>query len=158
MKVMSIALLLILPIYAARADSFCRGTEFVPFDQLVEKKAEYLNIRVRTRGIFRTNGKDLAVVTQDELSKAGLRLERDEIAQQYLKDHHLPETDSFDLIADFYERLRESEGTKTPLDTTQLARYRQERELCGRVIKSGKGFAFVADDIIRGRSYLVKDR
>jgi hypothetical protein len=153
-----VVMAILLPIGVAHAGAFCDDAPFVSFDQLIREKDSYLNMRVRTHGVLRTDAKETTLIKQDERTKLGLKVESDSAAQEYASEHRLPSDPSFNVVSDFLDKLQQRDGDKAPVDMSKVASYRQERRLCGRVVKGSGEYGFVIDDSILETTYLVPSK
>jgi hypothetical protein len=153
-----VAVLAFLSAGVANAGAFCDSASFVAFDELVRQKERFLNVRVQTHGVLRTDAKESTLITQGESAKRGLRVESDAAAESYAREHALPADPTFNVVADFVSKLRLRDGDKAPVDMSKIVQYRQQRLLCGRVIKGSSGYVFAIDDSVLERTYLLPDR
>lgn len=138
-----------------QAGDFCEGSPFVPFGQLLNEKAEHVGDRLVTRGILRTDAQEFTLITDGDTATRGLLVESDDEAEAYARKHALVVDPTFNVIDDFASKLEEEQGGKSSLDMSQIVRYRQQRLLCGRVIRGFFGYAFVIDDSVLEKSFLL---
>jgi hypothetical protein len=150
------AVVLMLAAGPERSDAFCDNSPFVPFNRLLAEASAYEGKRVQTYVVLRTDAKEYALIRQDENSRGGALVEGDSISEAYARSHHLRDrSPRSELLADLWAKLKIARGEGAALDMAQLANYRQELLMCGRIFKSGRGYNFAADDSVLKKSYLL---
>ncbi|WP_157598984.1 hypothetical protein [Rhodanobacter sp. Root561] len=135
---------------------FCEGASFVRLGELLHAKKEYLNARVKTHAIIKSDGKEYALLQAREGSDDAIMMESDLEVIDYRKRNSLPSRDPNDFIGDYLKRV-DSKKAIHGLDMTKISSYRQERVFCGRIIEKGGSYYFAVDDSIFEKAYFIGD-
>src|SRR5258708_1490114 len=151
----AVLLLAVLATGRAEAGTFCDGAPFVSFSRVVREASAFVGKRFQTRGVIRTDAKEFTLITQDDATKHGLRVEGDAEAEAYARRHALSVDPTFDVLADLASKLRRKGMNQATPDMSEIVNYRQLRLLCGRVVSGSSGLVFVIDDSVLERSYLL---
>jgi hypothetical protein len=147
-----VLLLLVGPTWASH---FCNNASLVPMDQIAADKDMYLNKRVRSHAVLRTDAKEFSLLKQDETTHFGLRTITDDESVSYSNGLSPQKKQSFNTKGDFFEKLREMEGRAYRPDMTKIIYYRQDVLVCGRLVKSDKEYYFAIDDMVIEKTYLL---
>jgi hypothetical protein len=147
-------LLYLLSAQAAGA-GFCDGSKFVPLDQVLSNPIQFLNKRIQTHAILRTDGKEYTRISLDEKSNFSMLTTADDESTAYYKRHDLSAKRHFNVFEDLFEKLRVVEGAKYKQDISKIKYYRQNVMVCGRLVKSMGALRFAVDDISVESSYLL---
>jgi hypothetical protein len=139
----------------AGAADFCDGSRFVTLDQVLSHPNDFLQKRIQLRALLRTDAKEFTRLSLDENSRFSVLTTVDEVAGSYNKSHNLSATQSVNVVDDLYDKLRIVEGAKFVQDRTKIRYYRQDVNVCGRLVRTGDGVRFVIDDLHVEKSYLL---
>jgi hypothetical protein len=148
------ALFCLLSAQAAAAE-FCDGSIFVSLDQVLQKKDHFLNRRVQTHAILRTDAKEYSRISLDEKSDFSVLTTADDESTAYHDRMKLPSPPHAFLIDDFFDKVKERDGEHYKKDLTKIGYYRQDVIACGRLVQYADSYRFALDDMQMKRSYLL---
>jgi hypothetical protein len=137
------------------ANDFCDGSKFVKLDHVLSSPDKYINSRVRTRAILKTDAKEYTRISLDENSKFSVLTTADDESTTYGKRHNLSVENSQNVVDDLFEKLRAVEGSRYKPDMSKIRYYRQDVVICGRLVRSMGELRFAVDDMHIEDSYLV---
>ena len=140
---------------AMYAGDFCDNAPFVKLNQVISHKTSYIGVRVRTHAILKTDLKEYTIIEQAEGSGTYLLVGSDEQNSGLRNVMGKSDITNSSVSRDFMNKYEQKEGAGAAVDWSKIVYYRQERLLCGRVIKVNGRWRFAIDDSILQRSYLL---
>ena len=143
-----------IPIRAAEV-GFCERSKFVPLDQVLSEPTQFLNKRIQTNAVLRTDGKEYTRISLDEGSRFSVLTTADNESTAYYKRNRLSVSPPFDVFRDLFKKLHAREGEKYKPDMTKIQYYRQDVLVCGRLVGSMGNLRFAVDDMRIAKSYLL---
>ncbi|MFC4762965.1 hypothetical protein [Dyella koreensis] len=153
-RIICISLLYIFSAQVTGAD-FCEGSKFTPLDQVLSKPGEFLNQRIQTHAILRTDAKAYTRISLDEKSGFSVLTTADDESTAYNKRHNLSAKPPFNVVSDLFAKLHPVEGAKYKADISKVRYYRQNVMVCGRLVRSMGELRFAVDDMHVEDSYLL---
>lgn len=140
---------------AVYAGNFCDNAPFIKLNQIISHKQSYIGVRVRTHAILKTDLKEYTIIEQSEKSDNYLLVGSDGQNSGLRNITGKSDITSSSVSLDFMNKYKQMEGARAAVDWSKIVYYRQERLLCGRVVKVDGRWRFAIDDSILQSSYLL---
>lgn len=137
------------------AGDFCDNAPFVQLSQIISHKQSYLGVRVRTHAILKTDLKEYMIIEQAEGSSNYFLVGSDGQGASLKNVTGKSDITNSSVSHDFIKKYKQKGGMGAAVDWSKIVYYRQERLLCGRVIKVDNYWRFAIDDSILQNSYLL---
>lgn len=137
------------------AKDFCDGSKFVSLDHALSSADKYINRRIQTRAVLKTDAKEFTRISLGENSQFSVLTTADDESTAYWKSHNLSIKNRLNVMDDLFEKLRAVEGSKYKPDMSKIRYYRQDVIICGRLVRSMGELRFAVDDMHIEDSYLL---
>lgn len=134
---------------------FCDGSGFISLDQVLSRPDEFLNKRIQTRAVLKTDAKEYTRISLAEGSNFSILTTADDESTGYGKTHDISDSTRLNVVDDLFEKLRTAEGMKYKPDISKIRYYRQDVVVCGRLVRSAGELRFAVDDMRVEDSYLL---
>lgn len=139
----------------AVATDFCDGSKFISLDQVLSRPDEFINKRIQTRAVLKTDAKEYTRISLAEGSNFSILTTADDESTAYGKIHDLSDEPRLSVAKDLFEKLRAVEGARYKPDMSKIRYYRQDVLICGRLVRTMGEFRFAVDDMRVEDSYLL---
>ena len=150
-----VALILCLVSTQALSKDFCDGASFVALDNLLQNKAQFLNKRVQTHAVLRTDGKEYTRISLDENSRFSILTTADTETTAYFHAHPDNFHNHVNVIDDLFSKMQSMGVPKSEREMSKIRFYRQEVTECGRLVGDQNEMQFALDDELVERTYLL---
>lgn len=134
---------------------FCDGSRLVRLDQVLSRPGDFINKRVQTRAVLKTDAKEYTRISLAEGSNFSILTTGDDESTAYGKTHDLSNGARLSVVDDLNEKLRATEGARYKPDMSKIRYYRQNVVVCGRLVRSAGEWRFAVDDMHVEDSYLL---
>ena len=150
-----VALLLCLVSTQTPSKDFCDGSNFVALDNLLLNKAQFLNKRIQTHAILRTDGKEHTRISLEENSRFTILLTADAETTAYFHMHPDIVNHYVDAKDDLFSKMQSMGVPKAEREMSKISFYRQELMVCGRLVGDQNEVQFAVDDQRVERTYML---
>jgi hypothetical protein len=137
------------------ASDFCDGSNIVSLDRILSSPDKYIDRRVQTHAVLKTDAKEYTRISLDENSIFSVLTTADDESTTYGKRDKLFIKNRLNVIDDLFEKLRAVEGSRYKPDISKIRYYRQDVVICGRLVRSMGELRFAVDDMRIEDSYLL---
>lgn len=149
------ALLLCLVSTQALSKDFCDGASFVALDNLLQNKTQFLNKRIQTHAILRTDGKEYFRISFEENPSFSILLTADAETTAYFHAHPDIANNHVNVFDDLFSKMQSMGVPKSEREMSKIRFYRQEVTVCGRLVGDQNEVQFAVDDERVERTYLL---
>lgn len=137
------------------ATDFCDGSKFVSLDQVLSRPDEFIDKRIQTRAVLKTDAKQYTRISLAEGSNFSILTTADDESTAYGQVHDISDRHHLNVVNDLFEKLRAVEGAKYRPDMSKIRYYRQDVLICGRLVGTIGERRFAVDDMRVEDSYLL---
>ena len=134
---------------------FCDGASFVPLDRLMVNRSQFLDKRVQTHAVLRTDGKEYTRISLEENSGFSMLLTADAESTAYFHAHPDIVSHYVNVVDDLFSKMQSMGVPKAEREMSNISLYRQEVTVCGRLVGDQNEVQFAVDDQRVERTYML---